>query len=133
MKSGHPQPTQDLKLLIETKRNAPSQTVDIVSGAARWLKAALNGAQVTYNYASCEAQNHYGFAAITLLRSYKRQPVSLDLKIAEIRGEPYVFAEVRSLGKAEGTLFPFFGEVRSDDGRDLLLHYVADFIMSTES
>lgn len=58
--------------------------------------------------------------------------MSLDMKIAEIRGMPYIFAEVRSLGKFDGTRFPFFGDLRSDDERDLLLHYVADYLISTE-
>ena len=132
MHSGEPQPTDDLKLLIEMKRHAPSRTVEVVSNAARWLKAALTGADVKFTYSSCEAEDHYGFAAFTLVRNYRGQPVSLDLKIAEVRDSPYYFAEVRSLGKYEGTLFPFVGDLRSEDSRELLLHYIADFVMSTE-
>ncbi len=132
MKSGDPHAIDDLKLLIETKRNAPSQTLDIVSDAARWLKSALKGAGVAYSYASCEERDHYGYAAFTILRNYRGEPVCLDLKVAEIGNTPHAFAEVRSLGKYDGTLFPFFGDLRSDEDRHMLLHYVADFMLSTE-
>jgi len=131
MRSGNPEASDDLRLIIETKRHSPARTVDVVSEAARWLKAALKGADVRFSYASCE-ENHYGFAAFTILRNYRGQPVSLELKVAEIREMPYLFADVRTLGKYEGTLFPFFGDLRSDDSRDLLLHYIADFLMSTD-
>ena len=131
MKSGNPDAIDDLKLVIEMKQHAPPRTVEIVSGAARWLKGALKGAGVEFTYASCEEEDHYGFAALTILRKYRGEPVSLDLKIAEVRGNPYLFAEVRTLGKHDGTLFPFFRDLSTDDGRDLLLHYIADFVMST--
>ena len=132
MRSGNPESIDDLKLVIDAKRHGPVRTVEVVSTAARWLKAALKGAGVAFNYASCEEEDHYGFAAFTLVRRYRDQLVSLDLKIAEVRDSPHFFAEVRALGKVEGTLFPFFGDLQSDDSRELLLHYIADFIMSTQ-
>ncbi|MDQ8204370.1 hypothetical protein [Pelagicoccus sp. SDUM812003] len=132
MKSGDPAPIDDLSLVIATKQSSPSRTLEIVSESARWLKAALKGAGVTFNYSSCKDDDHYGFAAVTIIRNYHGQPASLDLKIAEIRGCPYVFAEVRSLGKLDGTMFPFFGNLQSDDERDLLLHYIADFVISAD-
>ena len=39
--------------------------------------------------------------------------------------------ETRS-SKADGTLFPFSGPAATDDDRSLLLHYIADFVMSTQ-
>ena len=132
MKSGDPDPIDDLSLVIASKRGSASRTLEIVSDSARWLKAALKGAGITFNYSSCEKEDHYAFAALTVIRNYHGQPASLDLKIAEIRGCPYVFAEVRSLGKLEGTMFPFFGNLQSDDERDLLMHYIADFVMSAD-
>ena len=33
---------------------------------------------------------------------------------------------------ARSILMPFFGDLHSENGRDLLRHYVADFLMSTE-
>lgn len=133
MRSGDPEAIDDLQLIIETKRHSPTRTIDVVSEAGRWLKAALKGAGVQFSYASCEAEDHYGFAAFTIVRNYRGQPVSLELKVAEIRETPYLFADVRSLGKFEGNLFPFFGDLRSEDSRELLLHYIADFIMSTDA
>jgi len=133
MRSGDPEPITDLKLVIESKRTAPSVTVDVVSDASRWLKSALKGAGVEFSYSSCEERNHYGYAAFTVVRTHGGQPVSLELRVAEIRSAPFIFAEIRSHGKHEGTLFPFFGDLRSDDDRDLLLHYVADFVISTEA
>jgi hypothetical protein len=131
MRSGDPEPVEDLKLIIETKRHQPTSTVDVVSNASAWLKAALKGAGVHFSYSACR-EEHYGYAVMTLLRSHRGHPVSLDLKIAEIQNRPYVFAEVRSLGRFGGTMFPFFSDMQSDDSRELLLHYISDFILSTE-
>lgn len=133
MRSGDPNASGDLLLIIQSKQHAPTRTVEVVSEAARWLKSALKGADVPFHYASCEEEDHYGYAVFTIVRRYDDRPVSLELKIAEVRDTPYMFAEVRSLGKSTGTLFPFFGDIRSDDDRDLLLHYIADFVMSTQA
>lgn len=133
MKSGDPEPIDDLSLVIAAKQSAPSQTLEIVSKAASWLKAALKGAGILFTYSSCEKEDHYGFAAFTIIRNYHGQPASLDLKVAEIRNSPFIFAEVRALGKFEGTMFPFFGNLRSEDDRDLLLHYIADFVISADA
>lgn len=132
MKSGDPEPIDDLSLVMAAKQSSPSRTLEVVSKAAQWLKAALKGAGVPFSYSSCEEENHYGFAAITIIRKYRGQPASLEIKIAEIRDRPFIFAEVRSLGKLEGTMFPFFGDMDSDNDRDLLLHYLADFVISAD-
>ena len=132
MRSGDPQPNDDLRHVIAAKQNSPSHAVEVVSEAARWLKGALKGADVHFSYGSCEERDPFGFAAFTIVRSYHGMPTTLDLKIAEIRDTPYIFAEVRTHGKSEGTLFPFFGDLRSEDHRDLLLHYIADFVTSTQ-
>lgn len=132
MKSGDPEPISDLSLVMATKLSSPSRTLDVVAKASQWLKAALKGANVSFSYSSCEDEDHYGFAAITIVRKYRGEPACLDIKIAEIRDRPYIFAEVRSLGKYEGTMFPFFGDMHSDDERDLLMHYIADFVISAD-
>ncbi|MBD5781729.1 hypothetical protein IEN85_19670 [Pelagicoccus sp. NFK12] len=132
MKSGDPEPIDDLLLVMAAKQSSPSRTLEVVSKSAQWLKAALKGAGVTFSYSSCEEENHYGYAAISIVRKYRGQPACLDIKIAEIRDAAYIFAEVRSLGKFEGTMFPFFGNLQSDDERDLLLHYIADFVISAD-
>lgn len=131
MKSGEPNAIDDLKMLIGAKRSVTGRTLEVVSNATRWLKAALKGADVNYNYSPCEEKDHYGFAAFIVVRTYKAEPICLDMKIAEIRNTPFIFAEIRSLGKMEGRLFPYFGEISSDEGRELLLHYISDFILST--
>lgn len=131
MKSGDPKSNDDLRLVMATKRGGMSPTIEIVSEASKWMKAALKGADVPYSYAACEEQ-HYGFAVFTLIRSYRKSMICLELKIAEIGSCPYVFAEVRSLGKVEGKLFPFFGPIHSQEDRDILLHYVSDYLLGTE-
>ena len=133
MQSGDPAPIDDLKLIIETKQNTPNRAFEVVCEATGWMKAALKGAGVAFSYWSCEEKDHYGFAGFTIVRRYRGEPVCLELKIAEIRDAPHFFAEVRSLGKLDGSLFPFLGEMRSTDSRELLLHYIADFVMSTEA
>lgn len=132
MKSGDPEPINDLLHVMAAKQSSPSRTLDVVSKSSQWLKAALKGAGVAFSYSSCEDEDHYGFAAITIVQNYLGQPACLDIKIAEIRDRPFIFAEVRSLGKFEGTMFPFFGDLYSDDERDLLLHYIADFVISAD-
>jgi hypothetical protein len=131
MRSGDPQPNDDLRHVLAAKKNAVSNTLEVVSESAAWLKGALKGADVPFSYGSCEEKDPFGFAAFTVVRSYRGTPTTLHLKIAEIRDTAFIFAEVRSHGKAEGTLFPFFGDLSSEDHRNLLLHYVADFVAST--
>jgi len=132
MKSGDPKPNDDLKVVIAEKQSGPSRTVEIVSEASGWLKAALKGADIPFNYACCE-EERYGFAVFTVIRFYRGVPSTLDIKIAEIHDRPYVFADVRALGRFDGNLFPFFGDLQDDDHRALLLHFIADFILSTNS
>ncbi|WP_428389959.1 hypothetical protein [Mucisphaera sp.] len=132
MKSGSPPPNDDLRLIIEAKRSSSPTAVDVVSEYTAWLKAALTGAGIAYSYAACEQAEHYAFAAFTVLRNYRGEPVFLDIKVAEINASPYVFVEVKTTGKASGSLFPYFGNLQSDEDRNLLLHYVADFILSSD-
>jgi len=131
MKSGEAVANEDLKVVIDTKRSSSPQAVDVVSQATRWLKGALSGAGVTYSYAACERAEHYAYAAFSILRTYRDQRVILDIKVAEINAMPYVFVEVHTTGKTPGTLFPYFGNLRSDDDRNVFLHYLADFILSS--
>jgi hypothetical protein len=132
MKSGTPDPISDLKLIMETKRSMESRTCEVVSNATRWLKAQLSGCQITYQYAACEEEAHYGHAVFIITRVCGNSRMSLELKVAEIQDIPYVFADVHVLGKAGGHQFPYFGEVGTSEGRDRVLHYIADFILSTE-
>lgn len=131
MQSGDPRPADNLKLLIEQKQNSPSVTCEVVSQASRWLKAELTGAGVAFQYAACDERDHYGFSVFTVTRTTGESQLVLEVKVAEIGGRPYAFAQVRSLGRSGSVLFPLFGEVSSGDGRELLLHYVSDFLLST--
>lgn len=133
MKSGEPQPSDDLLLLMEQKRNQPSLTAEVVGEAARWLKSELKGASVSYHYASCDYADYYGHAVFLLQRRQGESQFLLEIKVAEIGGKPYVFAETRALGRQTGTLFPFFGEVQSSEGKATVLHYISDFLLSTEA
>lgn len=133
MKSGDPAPKDDLKLLIERKRNQAGLTMDVVSEASNWLKAQLKGAGVSFHYAACEAEDHYGFAVMVISRWKNNSTYFLELRLAEIGEQPFLFAEVRAIGKTDASLFPYFGEIHSEEGRNLAMHYIADFLLSTES
>ncbi len=131
MQSGTPEPADNLRLIMETKRSSPSMTCEIVSKAAKWLKGELTGAEVHYQYAACDENDQYGFAMFDVHRMHDEIPVMLRIKIAEIRSTPFVFAQVNVAGRESG-VFPFFSDISSADARLLLLHYVSDFLLSTE-
>lgn len=133
MYSGNPDPASELSLLLETKRNTPSQTVDIVSDAAGWLKAQLKGAQVPFQYGACAEGSFYGYASFIFLRNAGEHRLVMEAKLAEVAGRPYLFAEVRGLGQGGNAFFPYFGEIHSDEGRQLALHYISDYLLSTEA
>jgi hypothetical protein len=132
MKSGEPAPRYELKLILDKKRSNPHGTIDVVSESAKWLKSELNGAEVVYQYGACDFEDHYGFAVFLIIRKTSRNRLILELKIAEVGNRPYVFAEVRSMGRSSGSLFPFFGEVKSTEGKEQVLHYLSDFLLSTQ-
>jgi hypothetical protein len=132
MKSGSPDPISDLKLIIDTKLNMASRTCEVVSDATRWLKAQLHGCGVQYHYAACEEKEHYGHAVFIISRKHGTNRMALEMKVAEIQDVPYVFADVHVLGKMGGRQFPYFGEVGSEEGQERVLHYIADFFLSTE-
>lgn len=131
MKSGEPKPQDDLRLLMEQKRSQPSVTLDVVSAASAWLKAQLKGARATYNYAACQAEDYSGFSVLVVTRWRGQTGYFLELRVTELGGKPFVFAEVRTMGHAQGRLFPFFGEIHTEEGRARMLHYIADFLLST--
>lgn len=131
MRSGNPDPDNDLKVILESKKSQPSETVEVVSQATRWMKAQLKGANITYNYSACDTEDHYGHAVFSIVRNHKGNPVALDLKIAEIESRPYAFAEVLHMGRYRSRLFPYFGDISSEEEKTTLLHYVSDFILST--
>lgn len=130
MKSGKPEPSCELDLLIKKKENQPSLTVEVVSEASRWIKSELAGAGIAYHYAACDNFDHYGFSVFTIIREHRTANLSLEIKVAEIGGVPYFFTNVRELGHGHSSLFPFSGEMGSEAGRQSLLEYLSDFILS---
>lgn len=132
MKSGKPLPVDDLRMLMERKRSLPSLTCEIVSEASRWLKAVLEGAGVNYHYAACADRDYYGFAVVSVSRRRGSAQLVMELKVAEIGEQPYIFADVRMLGQGPTSFFPFFGTLGDEEGRELALNYISDFLLSTD-
>ncbi len=132
MLSGNPDPSSDLQMILETKRNSKPEACDIVSIASRWIKAQLKGAGVPFQYGACEKYDHSAFSSITIVREGEQPRIVFDLKIAEINKEPFAFVDVHLMGKPTERLFPFFGEIGSEQGKERILNYIADFILGTE-
>lgn len=132
MLSGNPDPSMDLQLILETKRNSAGTACEIVSDASRWIKAQLKGAGVPFQYGACEKNDHCAYSSFAIVREGDRPRIVFELKIAEIHQEPFAFVDVHPMGKPTERLFPFFGEIGSDQGKIRILHYIADFILGTE-
>lgn len=122
---------ETLKFLLQSKSNDPSPTREVVSAAVSWMSAQLRNADVSYHYSDGGAgHGTYGYFQIKSL--LKDTAITLHLKIAEINGVPFASVEVRVRGQGQGILFPYFGEIGSEEGKLLLLHFIADFLMSTK-
>lgn len=121
---------ETLKFLLQTKKAAYTRSNEIVAEAVSWMRTQFQNAEVPFYYSEGGASHGtYGYFQIKSL--LKETAITLHLKIAEIHSTPYVFAEVRVRGQHETILFPFFGEIGSEDGRVVILHYIADFLLST--
>ncbi len=121
---------ETLKFLLQTKKADSSPSHEIVAEAASWMRSQFQNAEVPYHYSEGGlGHGAYGYFQIKSL--LKETAITLHLKIAEIHSTPYVFAEVRIRGQHESILFPFFGEISGEEGRLLILHYIADFLLST--
>ena len=121
---------ESLKLLLQTKKGDNSTTTTVVSDAVNWLRTQFQKAEVPFYYADGgTGHGIYGYFQIKSI--LKDTAITLHLKIAEIKGSPYVFAEIRMRGQGDRILFPFFGEIGSEDGKLTMLHYIADFVLST--
>jgi|GEM_PF-6267816 len=133
MNSGNPDPANDLFMILETKRNSSLDACHIVSGASAWMKAQLKGAKIGFQYGACQTENQSTFSSFTIHRSTDKQKLSFELKIAEINKVPFAFIDVHPVGKPTERLFPFFGEIGSEKGKSLVLNYIADFLISSET
>lgn len=122
---------ENLSIILQSKKANVGYAKEVVTESANWLKKQFQEAQVPFNYADCD-RDYCGFATFQIYSIFHGIPVNLFLKIAEIKSQPYVFADIRVRDGNEAVLFPFFGEIGSEDGRELVLNYIADYILSVE-
>ncbi|MGB0416238.1 MAG: hypothetical protein ACPGKS_05270 [Coraliomargarita sp.] len=130
MNSGTPEPADDLSLILNLKKSNVDQALDVVSKASRWLKSQLNGIHVDYHYTPCEEGDPSAFAMFSVTKDHQGAVVVLDMKVAEINGKPFIFAQVLQVGSRHGQLFPFFADISTDESKQNLLHYIADFLLA---
>lgn len=132
MYSGDPEPADTLKFIIDKKRENAELTCEIVGAAAKWLKSELIGADIKYTYLSCDSELHYGYSMFLISRTSLSKQMSLSIKIAEVNEKPLAFCEIKVSGSAGYSAFPLDTELASEDGKHLLLAYIADFVLSCE-
>jgi hypothetical protein len=121
---------ETLKFLLQGKKADLESPREVVSEAVSWVHTQFHNAEIAYHYSDGgSGLGSYGYFQIKSL--LKETAITLHIKVAEINGAPYAFAEVRVRGQHEMILFPFFGEIGTADGKLTILHYIADFILST--
>lgn len=121
---------ETLKFLLQGKQADRELPSHVVADAVSWLHTQFKNADIPYHYS--EGGGGHGIYGYFQIKSMlKAQAITLHVKIAEINTQPYVFAEVRVRGQHETILFPYFGEMGSEEGRLTLLHFIADFMLST--
>lgn len=121
---------ETLKFLLQGKQADKELPSNVVGDAVSWMHIQFKNADVPYYYSEGGAGHGiYGYFQIKSL--LKTQAITLHIKIAEINTIPYVSAEVRVRGQHETILFPYFGEIGSEEGKHTLLHFIADFLLST--
>jgi len=118
-------------MLLAAKKGNPHVSHDVVTEASNWLKGQFTTANIKFNYAACEKE-YCGFSTFQIAAIYHGYSVTLFIKITEIKGQPYIFADIRVLDEVQRPMFPLFGEIGSDEGRQLALNYIADFLLSVE-
>lgn len=124
--------TSSLAYLLETKKADSERASVIIDRACDWFKEQLEEAQVPYHFTNSGVQEHGGYGYFQIKSIFKGTAITLHLKIAEIHEKPFCFAEIRVRGQQERLLFPFFGEIGTHEGKLTILHYVADFLLSTQ-
>jgi len=121
---------ETLKFLLQSKKADPDTARDVVRGAAEWMHIQFMNGGIPHEYA--DGGSGLGcFSHFQIKTRLGKTAITLHLKIAEIKGSPYAFSEVRVTDHQETVLFPFFGEIGSSTGKETILHYIADFILST--
>ncbi|MCP5532249.1 MAG: hypothetical protein H7A49_03635 [Akkermansiaceae bacterium] len=122
---------ETLKFLVASKLADESTPGEVVREAAEWLQIQFQNAAIEYQFVPVGS----GIACYTIFQVKPRDPklpLLLELRIAEIKSVPYVSAEVRQVAAENHVVcFRYFGEMGIGEGRDTLLHFIADFVLST--
>ena len=121
---------ETLKFLLQSKQGDCTRPREVVADAVSWMSTQLRNAEVSYHY-SDGGVGHGVYGYFQIKSILKDTAITLHLKIAEINGVAYASVEVRVRGQHQGILFPYFGEISSEEGRLTLLHFIADFLLST--
>lgn len=122
---------ETLKFLLQSKKGDCARPTEVVSAAVSWMSGQLRAAEVPYHY-SDGGVGHGVYGYFQLKSLLKETAITLHLKIAEINGLAFASVEVRVRGQHQGILFPYFGEIDSEEGKLLLLHFIADFLLTTK-
>jgi hypothetical protein len=121
---------ETLKFLLQSKQGDSTRTNEVVAVAVSWMTTQLRNAEVFFHY-SAVGLNHGVHGYFQIKSPPENSAIILHLKIAEINGVAYASVEVRVPGQHLGSLFPYFGEIDSEQGRLTLLHFITDFLLST--
>ncbi|MBK1880480.1 hypothetical protein JIN87_26575 [Pelagicoccus mobilis] len=122
------EPANDLSLIVKMKASGNGHSVKVVSDTVNWLLAQLLDAGVEASSTPCQIGVSGVFSTIAVAKDYQGSKYTLTLKIAAIRGNPYVSSEVSDWGNCHHSHFPFYGDVSSDEEKQNLLHYISDFL-----
>lgn len=111
---------ETLKFLLQSKQADVENPHDVVVDAVEWMRSQFLHAGISFHFTDGGAGlGAYGYFQLKSL--FKDTAITLHLKIAEINRTPYAFAEVRIRGQHESILFPFFGEIGTDEGKLTML------------
>lgn len=119
---------ETLKYLLQSKKADCTRPKEVVSNSVAWLHTQFQNAGVAADYA--EGGVNFGIYGHFQIKSLVNEcALTLHIKITEINGLPYAAAEVHN--DQQQILFRYFGEIASEEGKLTLLHYIADFELST--
>lgn len=121
---------ETLKFLLQGKKADLQTPREVVHEASEWMRTQLTNAGITFQQAA-RGSGLGAFSHFQIQSHIGKMSITLHLKVAEINGQAYAFSEVRVTEERETVLFPFFGEISTTDGKTTILHYIADFILST--
>jgi hypothetical protein len=124
--------TVSLTSILREKQNTRDAHSHVHQALGRWLSEELKAAEEDNQLFDCETK-FYGYSRVTLQRNLHGVQVSLDIKIGDIEGKPFYFADVRLIGQYYRPMLPATGALITDGDKARLLAYIADFILSVQS